>query len=481
MHAAPRRISISLLAHTNVGKTTLARTLLGADIGEVRDAAHVTEFAEGHELVTAGGHALWLWDTPGFGDSVRLARRLEGSTQPLLGFLRDTWDRLADRPFWCSQQALRNAREEADVVLYLASAAEPPGQSGYLEPELRILGWLGKPVIVLLNQMGVPRAPEVEAAEVARWRAALAAHALVRAVLPLDAFARCWVQESVLWQAVEDALDAPLKPAMAALHAAWRARRERTFEDSMQALAAFLAAAAGDREPVDDPGLSARLREWVRQAVAGGGDGAEAQARARLGARLDAAASACLQRLVALHGLDGAAATRIADELASLQVVDAPISAARGGVIGGALGGAALGLKADLASGGLSFGAGLLVGSVLGALGGAGIVRGVNRLRGVEAPVVSWGEDALARLAREALLRYLAVAHFGRGRGAWREVGAPAHWPGVLDAAIAPRAAALRDALAAAQAAALAPLLGALLREVLLRLHPAGARGAAAD
>ena len=46
---APTTIALSLVSHTNVGKTTLARTLLGRDIGEVRDAAHVTEAAETHD------------------------------------------------------------------------------------------------------------------------------------------------------------------------------------------------------------------------------------------------------------------------------------------------------------------------------------------------------------------------------------------------------------------------------------------------
>ena len=44
-------LSLSLVSHTNAGKTTLARTLLGRDIGEVRDAAHVTETAEPHLMV----------------------------------------------------------------------------------------------------------------------------------------------------------------------------------------------------------------------------------------------------------------------------------------------------------------------------------------------------------------------------------------------------------------------------------------------
>ena len=40
---AETRITLSLISHTNVGKTTLARTLLRQDVGEVRDQAHVTD------------------------------------------------------------------------------------------------------------------------------------------------------------------------------------------------------------------------------------------------------------------------------------------------------------------------------------------------------------------------------------------------------------------------------------------------------
>jgi len=69
-------IALSLVAHTNVGKTTLARTLLRQDIGEVGDRAHVTLLAERHAWIATDAERLVLWDTPGFGDSVRLARRL---------------------------------------------------------------------------------------------------------------------------------------------------------------------------------------------------------------------------------------------------------------------------------------------------------------------------------------------------------------------------------------------------------------------
>ena len=80
---ASQLITLSLASHTNSGKTTLARTLLGRDVGEVRDAPHVTEFADQHVLQRSPeGDELILWDTPGFGDSARLACAHAAQRQP---------------------------------------------------------------------------------------------------------------------------------------------------------------------------------------------------------------------------------------------------------------------------------------------------------------------------------------------------------------------------------------------------------------
>lgn len=149
----PRIINLSLISHTNAGKTTLARTLLGMDVGEVRDAPHVTDLSSVYPMVAAGdGCELRLWDTPGFGDTVRLLKRLRESGNPITWVLSQAWDRYADRPLWCSKEALRNAREEADIVLYMVNAAEPPEDAGYVAMEMEILTWIDKPVILLLNQ-----------------------------------------------------------------------------------------------------------------------------------------------------------------------------------------------------------------------------------------------------------------------------------------------------------------------------------------
>jgi hypothetical protein len=120
--------------------------------------------------------------------------------------LTQVWDRYADRPFFSSQLAVRNVRDAADVVVYLVNAAEDPAACGYLDPEMRILGWTGKPVVVLVNQLGAPRPAAQERAELERWAAHLAGYPWVRGLLVFDAFARCWVQEDVLLERIGAAL-----------------------------------------------------------------------------------------------------------------------------------------------------------------------------------------------------------------------------------------------------------------------------------
>ena len=116
-------INLSLVSHTNVGKTTLARTLLKKDIGEIADRPHVTALPESHLLIADGhGSSLILWDTHGFGDSVRLAKRLSLRGNPIGWFLSEVWDRWISRPLWSSQQAMKNVREQADLILYLVNA-----------------------------------------------------------------------------------------------------------------------------------------------------------------------------------------------------------------------------------------------------------------------------------------------------------------------------------------------------------------------
>ena len=85
----------------------------------------------------------------------------------------------------------------------------------------------------------------------------------------------------------------------------------------------------------------------------------------------------------------------------------------------------------------------MVVGAILGALGGTGLARGLNLVRGEDGASVRWSREFLDRLTLTALLRYLAVAHFGRGRGEWSEGEHPAFWQPLVEEAIASRKAEL--------------------------------------
>ena len=424
-------VALSLISHTNAGKTTLARTLLDRDVGEVRDAAHVTQDASVHRLIdTPYGDALSLWDTPGFGDSARLARRLAKEGSPIGWFLTQVWDRYRDRTLWLTQAALRNVRDEADVVLYLVNAAEAPEDAGYLAPELTVLAWLGKPVIVLLNQTGPARDATDERADEARWRERLAAAGL-RDVLPLDAFARCWVQEFALFAALARVVPDDKRAALRRLTQAWVARRYAQFDAAMDAIAAPVAHAARARETLPDDPLLARLGRSLGLAR-GSEESASAAAGRAMAARVDGDLRACTDALIAVHGLAGGAAAEAFARADAGMRRDAPLDEGKAAMMGGLVTGALSGLTADLATGGLTLGGGMLAGALLGALGGAGVARGMNVARERTTVSLSWDDAFLDALVEAVLLRYLAVAHFGRGRGDWQADAPPGRWREVL-------------------------------------------------
>lgn len=478
-------IDLSVAAHTNVGKTTLVRTLVKRDIGEVADRPHVTDVAERHTLIdTPGGDALYLWDTPGFGDSVRLLKRLLASGNPLGWLQTQVWDRFTDRPFFCSQQAVRNVRDESDVVLYLVNAAEDPSSAAYVDAELQILQWIGKPVLLLLNQAGPPRVREAEAADEARWTRQLAAHVRERGVITLDAFARCWVQEDRLLGAAGALLAADKQAELGRLRAAWRERNLEAFGEATRTLARHLSAAAADRESVPARLDAGAVAQRVKQLFARGADArrdpAIEGAMGTLAQRLDERLRADTDRLIALHGLAGRARQQVIARASGQFEVAKPADVAGVGLVGGMLTGAAGGLAADLSTGGLSLGAGMLIGAIVGALGAGGAARAYNVMQGQEDGRVRWSADFLTQRARAVLLLYLAIAHYGRGRGEWVQGEAPRHWPALVDEVVREREPALAAAWRAAGegagaeelAALLEPALASAARDILSRLYP---------
>ena len=462
-----QRITLSLVSHTNVGKTTLARTLLKKDVGEVLDQAHITVVTEEHTLIAAGDARLALWDTPGFGDTARLVKRIRNEGNPIGWFLHEIWDRAANRPLWCSQQAIRNIQTEADVVLYLVNASENPADAGYLPHELQILTWIGRPTIFLLNQVGSPAGADFEALN-ERWKAYAKAYPIVRDVLPMDAFTRCWVEESLLLERVAAHVPREKAEAMRSLTRAFENRHLEALSVSVAAIAAHLWRTASDRVA-----LSTRLA----------GKGEKRTAMEALAERARRSTEAMMTALIAAHGLDGASSVTIEDSIRNFSLPSSPsVSPRKGALLGSVVSGAVTGLVADVLSGGLSFGGGVVAGMIGGALAGAGLAKGFELAAWRGEPAVLWSKEWLEDAVRDALSRYLAVAHFGRGRGGFRDLELPPQWAQVVAEECGRSKPALARVFAAAQSGKedsrrleLKDLVAASIRTILRRLYPRAA------
>lgn len=430
-----------LLSHTNIGKTTLTRTLMADDVGEIADAAHVTSQSRRYLLQkTQQGDELWLWDTPGFGDSVRLYERLRQQGNPLGWLLSNVWDRWRDKPFYLSQRALLAARDHADVMLYLVNAVEDPADAGYWSAEMNILAWLNKPVIVLLNQVGSDTTQEQTQQDLQRWKQATQSfQTVVRDVLVLDAFTRSWWHERKMMQSIAPLLPQAKQPAYQRLLEQRALQQQQREQSSLAVMAEQLLAAAGLHERLEPEQGRLLARAWQSLSQLTSKLGKPAADEEKLSAPAKAAVQRLMQalhrsdvqatqRLLEIHQLDGQAASQIQEQLRSQLKINTPVDAQAASLWGALTAGAATGLGADLMAGGLTLGAGALVGALVGAVTFGGAAWGANKMFDQEQQSLQLSADYLSAMVSQVLLKYLLVSHFGRGRGRYTSPAAPQSW-----------------------------------------------------
>jgi hypothetical protein len=278
--------------------------------------------------------------------------------------------------------ALAAAREHSDVVLHVVGGAEDAANAKPL------LEWLGKPALVLVNGL---------ASSVGQ--------------LPFDNFARCWVQEKVLLDAIGSWLGPAKAGGFARIAAAWDERNTTRFSRSMAAVAGHLLFAARQVEEVRSGALTVRnLMPTERQAQAE----ARQQAIAAITNRLDQSATEMFARLRQLHGVDETAAGSLQLKLEDRFVVQQSIDTPQAGMAGAATG-AAMGASVDLLVGGLTLGAATALGALVG--GSAAFIAAAwkNRASPSGGTLVQLSDEMMQAMVEAALLRYLAVAHYGRG------------------------------------------------------------------
>ncbi|WP_426151673.1 GTPase/DUF3482 domain-containing protein [Pseudomonas sp. DC3000-4b1] len=403
-------LRLAVVGHTNVGKTSLLRTLTrDPAFGEVSHRPGTTRHVEGARLSVDGQALLELYDTPGLEDAVALLEYLDrlGNGQVRL-----------DGParidaFLGSAEARQRFEQEAKVVrqlsasdagLYVIDAREPI--LAKYRDELQILASCGRPLLPVLNFVSAP------AARREAWQAALARlglHALVAfdtVAPPQDGERRLYESLALLIERARPGLERLIEDLEQQRHQRLAAGRALIAELLIDC-AACRRAVAPDARAVEVEALRAQVRQREQ---------------------------ACVSELLALFGFRPGDA-----EAASLPLLDGrwgddlfnPETLRQLGVkVGGGLAaGAAAGAGIDLLAGGLTLGLATLAGAVAG--GALQTARGYGgRLLG------KWrGEQLLS--VDDAVLRLLALrqnallqALVRRGHAAQDSVQLPEQDPG---------------------------------------------------
>ena len=376
-------LTLAVVGHTNVGKTSLLRTLTrDVHFGEVSSRPSTTIDVQGARLSVDGQALIELYDTPGMEDAIDLlaylerlqsAERLDGPAQ-IERFLRTSEAR---QRYEQEAKVLRRLLS-ADAGLYVIDAREPV--LAKYKDELQILSLCGRALLPVLNFAAHP------AANAQAWRETLSRlglHALVRfdtITPPEDGEQRLYESLALLIEPARGTLEQLLND-----HAAKRRQRRQT---SAQLIAELLIDVAAYRVYVaSDSKQSAAALEALHETVR--------QREQR-----------CVEALLKLHafGQDDA----YAGDLPLLdgrwdQDLFNPEALKNVGIRlgGGIAAGAAAGAGIDLMVGGITLGAAALLGAIAG--GGAQTARHYGRkLRSTFS-----GEKALS--VDDNILRLLAL------------------------------------------------------------------------
>ncbi|MBX8485938.1 GTPase/DUF3482 domain-containing protein [Pseudomonas cichorii] len=345
----PRALKLAVVGHTNVGKTSLLRTLTrDIGFGEVSHRPSTTRHVEGARLSVEGQALLELYDTPGLEDAIALLDYLERLDRP--GERLDGPARLAR--FLESSEARQRFEQEAKVLrqlldsdagLYVIDAREPI-LSKYRD-ELAVLASCGKPLLPVLNFVSSPQQREPD------WREALSRlglHALVR----FDSVAPPEDGERRLYESLALMMESA-RPQLERLIEDQQSQRKARRHSAARLIAEMLIDCAACRRSVDtDAQQEQKAIEELRKAI-----------RQREQRCVEA-----LLKLYAFRTQDASAADlplldgRWGDDLFNPETLKQLGVRVGGGVAAGAAAGAGV----DLLVGGITLGAAALVGAIAG-------------------------------------------------------------------------------------------------------------------
>ena len=257
-----KTLSLSVVGHTNTGKTSLMRTLLrNSDFGEVKNAAATTRHVE-EAIINDGAEALVkLYDTPGLEDAGGVLDWLENETSGKQdGIERVTHFLAADVAQTEFAQEAKVLRQllASDMALYVIDAREPVLPK--YKDELTVLSWCAKPIMPVFNF--------VKNQDINEWQTMLARR-LLHVFASFDTVAFDFEGEIRLWENLATML--PERQVLDQLITMRRQDWQKLDQQAKNHIAHFLINVAAYKQQLDEtesfrlPEIQQQMQDKVRQ------------------------------------------------------------------------------------------------------------------------------------------------------------------------------------------------------------------------
>lgn len=364
-------LKVAVVGHTNVGKTSLMRTLArDSGFGDVASSPGTTRRVEAAHLA-AGPHELVFFDTPGLEDSAGVLAHLKGQIETGQDWIEAiatlAGQTQAQTSFSQEGKALRQV-VGSDLLLYVIDVRD--NVRAKHRDELEILMRCGRPILAVLNFVAQSRAGEDS------WRETLA-RTNIHTVVPFDTFVYSQAGELSLYEKARTLMDA-FSPVINQRLSDIRAARQSQLQAGVATVSKLAVALGALEEKVQ-----------VEDTLARGEKANTLKTNARL------AEAACKDTLLKTFGFDQSLLDLDALEMeAGLWEAD-PFDAQTLTDFGlnttaAAATGAAVGLGIDLLVGGLTLGAAAATGAVVG--------TGIDAFR-------RYGKDIRNRLSGRASIK----------------------------------------------------------------------------
>lgn len=385
-------LNIALASHTNIGKTSLLRTLVKRDVGTVGNKENVTQKSSGYFMLNEQDARLRIWDTPGFSDVDNLINCVKK-------YSLDIFLKKYRKKSKLNVDALLALKNESDLILFLVPANSDRRLENTINRELILLKKLNKPILCSVNRLDRENNKKKEDS-LNRWKEFFQKHHIPgEYVLSLDAHYRTMEEEALFFEKITQVLNFDAKKLAEKIHKYHKEKRENQFNKLGEI-------------------ISSALIELCKVYSMGEkkSDGKPIEQLKKSSNKLIFEVTGEIINIIGLdHEIDEAILEKIKKEIKEVNLGQTDTFV--GAVKDGALAGVSLGVATTLLDGGFGMLGGVVIGAITGGIGSFIVRYSYREIIYEGEKIIIWDEKFIREVLYRLIWNYLAFSFYGRARG----------------------------------------------------------------